>query len=342
MPNMRDIAKAAGVSVGTVSLALRDNTRISADTRAHIQAIAREYGYLPNRLSQALITGKSRTLGFVIHRHFGPLYAHIMGSVLEHAARNNYTVMVQETQQTEEAVTRVIRTLLEHRVEGIIIALPGLMEPIHGEALLAIHSAGVYFVTISETSSALAATDLVLTDLEAVLRLSIVHLWQLGHREVAFLGIDTPLTNQCYKPLLLRMMKQYGLTTERVQLLSNHEEIAATLAQWWRHPHRPTAILATNDWIATSIIFNAGSLGIRVPQELCVAGCGNFFPNIHPKLTTVERYPRLLGQEAVNLILQRLDDQIPPADCAWTIRRIEPMLLNGHTAVPITQLTQHA
>lgn len=338
MPNMRDIARLAGVSIGTVSLALRNSERISEATRARIQDIAADYGYIPNRLSQAILSGKSRILGCIIHRQFGPHFARILGGVLEQASRHDHSVMVFQTAETVEAVEVAVRNLLEHRVEGITLMIPAITEAIHTKALLATRSAGVYLVAIAEVSS-LAPGDLVICNIEAFARLMIDHIWTLGHRQVAFLGHQHPVTVEYRLPVYLRIMKQYGLPTDRVALVTNQQEGVNVMAGWLHERSRPTAVITDDDSFATTLMQSAGSLGVRIPEDLSVMGTGNFHHAfIYPLVSTVEKHPVALGHEAVNLLIRRIQDGMPPEECPPIVHEVEPTLLKRDTTAPLSHL----
>ncbi|MHB9106115.1 MAG: LacI family DNA-binding transcriptional regulator [Armatimonadota bacterium] len=337
MPNMREIARLAGVSVGTVSLALRNSERISAATRARIQALAGDYGYIPNRLSQAILSGKSRILGCLIHRQFGPHFARILGGVLEQAYRNDYSVMVVETEESTKTVSLAIRHLLEHRVAGIILAMPGILKPTYTEALLATRSAGVHLVAVVEIPSIMPG-DRVVSDLETSARLMVEHLWQLGHREVGFLGHQHPVTTEFRLPVYRRCLKRYGMSTARMALVESQQEGINRVAEWLRERPQLTAILTDDDSFATSLLQSAGMLGIRIPQDISVMGTGNFHHTfIFPLVSTIEKHPQTLGQQAVDVLIGRLDEGLPASECTPVIREVEPTLLNRDTTVPLSR-----
>lgn len=332
MPNMRDLARLAGVSVGTVSLALRGSTRISAATRARVQALADDFGYVPHHANRVPLSGSSRVLGCIIQRHYSPWYARILEGVLEQACRQEYSVMAAEGEQTGETAAFAIRHLLEHRVDGVILAIPGMTAMMHAEALFAARGAGVHLVAVVDVPS-LTSGDRVICDLDTSARLMVEHLWQLGHREVAFLGHQQ--AGEYRLPVYTRCLKQFGLSADRVALVETPREGVDRMAVWLAERPRPTAVITDGDALAVSLLQSAGTLGVRIPQDLSVMGSGNeFHARIYPLVSTVEQYPQRLGEEAVKLLVRRLGDARPPAECEPIVRIVEQTLLKRDTTAP--------
>ena len=119
--SMQDIAKVAGVSLSTVSRALADSPRVKIETRARIQSLAAEMGYLPNAIARGLATKRTSTLGVVVIDIADPFIAEIVRAIDKAALDRGYSVILSNCGSDPQREIEAIRVLRQRRVDGIIV-----------------------------------------------------------------------------------------------------------------------------------------------------------------------------------------------------------------------------
>lgn len=336
MATIRQLAKLAEVSIATVSLALRDDPRIRPATRARIQALAQQYNYRPNRLMQGVLSGRSGSLGLVIPDVTLPFRARILSGVLAQAFTASYTTSVLETHGDPPHSLQALHTLIDMRVDGIIIE-SGHASPIPPEAMLTVRSHDVPLVVLDITVVG-TPVDRICTDEERLAEIAISHLQRLGHRAIAYVGPQTaqhPRWMAMYRALQTR-----GLSTAYMidTVLYNSEviDIPRVFARLRAFPSPPTAIVTWEDATAGRLLRHAVAQGVRVPEALSILGIANFplGEYLQPALTTIEQFPEQIGRDAVSLLLQRIADGPRPDGAAPLTRRIAPQLVERGSCGP--------
>src|SRR3954453_8239507 len=120
-PSLRDIAEVAGVSVNTVSRALTGKPDVSTETRARVQALAQELGYMPNLLARSLLRGRSSLIGLVVTDCTNPFYAGLIRAAETALSRNGYGMLLGTSNEDPRKEDRALTVLQEHRVDGILL-----------------------------------------------------------------------------------------------------------------------------------------------------------------------------------------------------------------------------
>jgi len=330
MPNMREIARLAGVSVWTVSMALRNHPGVSEATRRRVKAVAEEYHYLPNRLSQGTISGSSGLLGYITHRDIGPGYTNILqGALYQAYLEGMHMVVLQTSKEDVSHTAHAIRDLLELRVEGVII-VSEQSQQLPNDLLLTIRSAGAMPVGVMETTFA-TPIDHVTVDHEAVLALQVDHLRRLGHRRLGCIMYEQNGWER-RAAALKRLLAHFGLT-----LCGLHRVGSANMAEMafeaiMASEPAPTALIVASDLWAWPLLRRAALRGLRVPENLSIISAGYSYNGaLFPELTTVDLHSHQVGREAVSLIRRRLREGLPPADVIPETLTVKPELVTRGT-----------
>lgn len=317
MNSVRQLAKLAGVSKSTVSRALRNDPYVRPEVRQHIIDIAFQYQCCPDQLVRSLVASKSGTLGMLIPRVESPFFSMVLHGVLRAAfAKSYYVIPLQVTYDQPVQFQLALHALLEQRVDGIILP-PTQPTPLPHSVWFELRSHGVIPVGIDLPDTAL---DLVCGDETGIGETVISYLWELGHRDIAYVG---PLTrgSVCRTQAVAAAMRHRGLSTAMFyDLLDGGQEFTEEMfLRMWAASVRPTAVVAFEDGIAASVIQKVLSHGIQIPADLSIISCGNTVIAAHlfPPLTSVEHHAEVIGERAFSLFLQRLSDQesatpIPP------------------------------
>ncbi len=309
---MRDVAERANVSINTVSLTLMDSDQVRPDTKARVLNIAKELGYRPNILAQNLRRGVVRTIGIMIPDVHNVHFWDIVDGAHDEANQNGYGVVLVHTSLDQDREIETLSGLIERRYDGVILATThSEQSPIQLQTL--IHQGGAV-VTLGRTWD---GADRVLYFQEETAHILLNHLYELGHRHIGFvMGVAR-------KDLALERLQAYQKFVRQHDLVSLIEQCGPTVAdaveatnRLLEYQPRPTAIISVNDHLALGVYRSVGMHGLRIPDDVSVAGFDNthIAENMYPSLTSVDVGGRDIGRISVQLLLQRLADPKRPQE----------------------------
>jgi DNA-binding LacI/PurR family transcriptional regulator len=337
MIRLKDIAARAGVSVMTVSKCLRDGKDISIATKARIQQLAREMGYVPDISARHLGSRKTKLLGLVISAATNPIYSRILMAIEEKAHELGYDLIFTHSLNQPEREEAVIRRLLARRVEGLFITPVYRLRPsapIYEE----IRRAKVPTVILGHRGLFCSDFANVETDDLAASYAVTKHLIDLGHKRIAyFTGAPvSPQAQERYEGY--RRALRDGQVEMDDRLVFNAgatiEEGEKAALQMLNENPGATAVQAVNDLIAIGAANVFLQQGIRIPEDLSIAGFGNILvaEYFRVPLTTI-RQPKLrLGFAAMELMESLIRGEAPQS------RRLHAQLeVRASTASPMAK-----
>jgi LacI family transcriptional regulator len=316
-PTQADVAKRAGVSRATVSYVLNKRTAgripITEETRGKVLEAAQALGYTPHALARSLRSGLTHTIGLLIPDTNNPHYMDILSGVeAEVVAHDYYLVLVSATLDPERE-RHCLRSLFQQRLDGLILAptFPDLLED-EIEDLLD-HTCPVVFVTPYPDA------DCAYADVRSGAEALMDHLIALGHRRIGFLhGVAR-------EGLASVRAAVYREKTTALGLPSAPDGLPAQLIVRCGHTMKdgyqaaqklldlddpPTAIWAVNDLLAVGALRAIRERGLRVPQDVSLAGFDDIAiaAQLYPTLTTVHIHGQELGRRAARLLFRRIED----------------------------------
>ncbi|KAA0999335.1 LacI family DNA-binding transcriptional regulator [Paraburkholderia panacisoli] len=307
-PTIQDIAAAAGVSKSTVSLVLQESPRIKAETAEKVREAARALGYVYNRGAANLRGRRSTTIGMVINDLTNPFFVELLVAIERVLAQSGYTTLMAHTAEDVETQTRVLRSMREQNVAGLIMS-PALGTP---DALAdEIRSWGIPLVLVMRPMG--VDVDTVGVDNTYGFELATQHLIEQGHTRIAFAGNRKGYTvaNQ-RRQGYLSAMAEHGLAVDDEWIvdveLTPKGGRDAVRAIFDMKP-RPTAVLCYNDQVAVGVLHELDRMGKRAGKALAVVGCDNVIAAEHtnPPLTTLSAGADRLGVMASRTLLARLE-----------------------------------
>lgn len=307
MVKLKHIAERAGVSIMTVSKALRDKKDISAATRARIQKIAVELGYVPDLSAQLMRSGKSRLFGLIISAATNPIYARIVMALEERSHDLGYDLIFAHSLNQTSREESCIRRLLTRRVDGLFITPVYRLSPV-APAYEEIKRMGVPTVILGHRGLFCSGFANVETDDIAASYAVTKHLIDLGHKRIAyFTGPPvSPSAQERYEGYR-RALREAGLDVDDRLVFnagSTIEEGEKAALQMLNENPKATAVQAVNDLVAIGVADVLLNQGVRIPEQMSVAGFGNILVSEYFRvpLTTV-RQPKLrLGYAAMELM----------------------------------------
>ncbi len=335
MIRLKDIAYRAGCSVMTVSKALRDAKDISDKTKARIQQMAEEMGYVPDAAAAGLRTRSSRMLGLIIPTLTNPIYARLVMAIEEWAYQHGYALLLLHSHNDSAREEQCIRRLLSRRVDGLFISPAPRMEPsakIYDEML----ASGQPVVILGARAKFCAGFPCVESDDTTASANVTRHLLELGHRRIAFFAGPqvSPWAHDRFAGYKKALRDANVEFDDRLifQAGSTIEEGEKTAVQFLSETTEATAIQAVNDMVA----IGAGTLllqqGLKIPQDYSLAGFGNVLVSEHFRvpLTTVRQPKFRLGVAAMELMLAKLR-----GEAAESKRLPADLVIRQSTAAPV-------
>lgn len=313
---MRDIAEAIGVSVATVSRALKDSPRISAEQRERIKCYAKEHDYSPNVLAECLRTNVARTskaIGVIVPQFEHFYFSSVLSGINQEAMSHGYTLMVSESLDEYEAETLICKRFMENRVCGVIVSeAKNTVRYEHFKRIMDSHMPLVFYDRIC---TGINCDRVVVDDYQGAFN-AVNYMIERGCRRVAFYG--SPMTMEIsknryngYRDALLRN----GLKPEErfFRICDNRSDAEAITPELMSQDEIPDAFFAVNDDTAIGILYTAKRMGFRVPEDISICGFTNGQRAISsdPMLTTVEQRGVRVGEEAANILISKVEGELP-------------------------------
>ena len=313
---MKDIARELGISVSTVSRALKDSSRISAERRAMIQQFAREHNFTPNVLAESLRHSKVqpiKIIGVIIPEFTHFYFSSVLAGIEEEASARGYRIMVAQSGENYEREVRICQSFFENKVCGIIVSqAKDTKKYDHFERLM---DAGVPLVFYDRICTGVNASRVVVDDYMGAFN-AVTHLIETGCKRIAFYGSAPTLEiskNRFngYKDALLKHGLKYDETMTRI--CDNRADAEAVTPELLQQETPPDGFFAVNDDTAIGILYTAKRMGFRVPDDISICGFTNGQRAVacDPMLTTVEQRGMKVGEEAVDILIDQVEGIIP-------------------------------
>lgn len=307
---MKDIARATGYTVNTVSRALMGMPDISAATTDLIRKTASEMGYVRNHMASSLRSGSTHTLALIVGHLTNPFFAIIFDSVERAANKLGYTVMLLSSREKADRELSVIRTALSHHVDGIIL-FPCQES---AECLSLLRNGGIPFVILSREFVDEPA-DYVLCDEEQSGYLAAKHLIERGHRKLIYV-YDSNLIHSINlrRDGFLRACREAGIPEGDVRIIRNLDDegrddaagTAERIAGLYRLGF--DGVVAFCDMVARRLVTRLHMLHLSVPENIGIIGVDNIdsvVPSVFP-LCSVDNHCEDMSAAAVRLLDQRI------------------------------------
>jgi len=358
MTNIKDVARAAGVSPMTVSRVFNHPELVSPQTVEAVKKAAQSLNYVPNMLARGLVTSRTHTIGVLVCRMENTLYSDCLAGITEEASRNGYNVHLAYG-NTMELALDAVRMLLSKQIDGLIIlsvdfrtvdhdginqtALPELFAFYEQFDRLAAqcHERGFPVVSMSQIDSNNSphCSGFVSHDYAGGAQLAVRYLVNKGHRRIGFLShfvTDIGIWGERYRGFF-NAINQFGCTVNPEWVFCCTDTIKggySAMMQLLDLPDRPTAIYCANDEIAVGAINACHEKGVRVPEDISIIGHdGNVITKTTwPRLTTVDIHYRDMGTECVQMLLELVSSK----QFSRTSRIIRPTLEERESVKDIT------
>ena len=304
-PTIIDVAATAGVSKSVVSLVLRGSSNVSEEKRRLVLAASAELGYRPNGVARSLVQRRSNLFGILLSDLHNPFFAEVIAGVQAEAGATGYNTIMSVVDHRALAERRALDTLLELRIDGLILASP--MPEI---SVIALASKEVPVVLVARRAR-IGSVDSVSNDDSTGAALVVQHLADLGHQSIAHIdgggGTGASERRKGYE----RAMQRNGRNAFSRVIPGSYTDEGGrqgVAALFDGDAPRPTAIFVANDLAALGAMSALAKRGLRVPKDVSVVGYDNtaLAAVSQINLTTVDQPRHDMGRTAVTLLLERL------------------------------------
>jgi LacI family transcriptional regulator len=311
---LKDIANELGVSVVTVSRALRDRPDIAKETKARILERVKQLNYRPNLTARSLVTGRSSLIGLVVPDLIHPFFGEIAKGLSAALREQGYYVIVASSESDPRLEQEEIEHMLAHRLDCLVLA--SCQES--SDSLHRIGDAGVPLVLIDRRFRGFDSNFVGINDYK-VGELATEHLIAQGCKHIAHLrGPATSVGSgraDGYRDTLERhgiaMRDEYVITCGDASESDGETRGKRAMEAILALKRRPDGLFCFNDTVAVGAMFKAFESGLSVPKDLAIVGCGNFHysSKLQVPLTSVDQRAQEIGERAARMIATLLDKE---------------------------------
>lgn len=297
-PTLKEVARAAGVSVASASYAINGTGSVGEQTREHILAVAAQLGYRPNLSAKAMKTGRTGTLGLVVPDLTNPFFPSLAQVIIQTARQNGYSVLLTDTEGSPDAERQSLQLLSERGVDGVIW-FPVSDDSAVGEAI-----GGTPTVVLDRN---LAGYDVVHADYAQGGELAARRLIAAGHTRIGVISGPVAASSARQRAeAAVEVIKTGAHLAWQVSNAFSLDLEPAVIAAI--DSREATAIVVGADLIAIGAIRHLHASGLRVPEDVSIIGFDDipWAPLNTPPLSTIEMPSEEMALEAVELLLRRI------------------------------------
>jgi LacI family transcriptional regulator len=317
--SLKDIARALGISEATVSLALNGRP-VRAETRRRVLEYVDHVGYTPHPLARGLALQRSMMVGLVCPDTENPYFGSLVKHVSEHMSEHGYSLVLSLSQDNPQREADILKSFVDKSFDGAIV-MPLDVRDNPAADFSQFDRFGIPVVFCTSYYASHKATCVRSDYYDGAYQLT-RHLLETGHRELWYLVTadpDLPVASerlrgyaQAYRDLGVERSDDWVIPCDEVTSASGYEVVSELVAS---RP-LPDGILALNDYMAFGVVRALHEKGVRVPDDVSVAGYDDVFYSriAGTPLTTVRQDLDVLAQRCVELLVAQMRGEAPGTD----------------------------
>ena len=320
---IKDIANELGISTSTVSRALKDNPKISKETRERVQAFADLYNYKPNTLALKLRNNKTMTIGIIIPEIVHHFFSKVISGVEKIANEKDYNVMVCLSNESYEKEVLNMQMMVDGNVDGLLVSIAKeTLEKQDFSHFEALDDYGIPLVLFDRVTDKIACDKVIVDDIGAGYKAT-QHLIDIGCKRIALLATPDHVNvgalrkigyEKAFADNLLNLDRSKIIRVNEMSDIDIKEQIESLFNI---EEERPDGIVAVNEIYAAHATKIAMEKGMMVPQEIAIIGFtdGLISQFSTPSLSTIVQHGFTMGEIAGDLLLSRIEtDSNEPID----------------------------
>lgn len=306
-----DVAREAGVSMATVSRVVNNNPNVKPQTRKKVFEAIERLGYRPNAVARGLASKKTTTVGVVIPDISNQIFAEVARGIEDIANMYHYNIILCNADKRKEKEIRVINTLLEKQVDGLLF-MGGVVTEDH---LVAFRTSSVPIVlcATADENDVMPSVDI---DHELAAYDAVKLLIDQGHKRIAMISgsLQDPANGYARYQGYKKALEEAGIpVTEELVRVGNYKyESGIEAAKYFLElPTRPTAIFAATDEMAIGAIHTVQDHGLSVPNDISIISVDNIrmASMVRPQLTTVAQPMYDIGAVSMRLLTKLMNKE---------------------------------
>lgn len=312
---LKEIAEQLGVSITTVSKALKDYPDVSKKTKELVKDLAKKLNYVPNSFAVSLRMQESKTIGVIIPATVHYFFSKVIDGILKEAERKNYMVILMQSNESYELEKKQVDLLINKGVDGILMSLSNETKNI--DHLKKIMNYGIPLILFDKISKTTNCSKVVIDDRKAAYE-AVTYLIKKGHKRIAhfrgdlnpqnsidrFLGYKKALTDHHieFDPSLVYLCNNNSDFTDG---FNNAKKLIED------HGNHVDALFTVNDLLAIGALKFFNDHNIKVPERIALFGFSNWFMSsvITPALSTIEQHGYQMGEQSANLLFEEIDNK---------------------------------
>lgn len=308
---IKDLAKELNLSASTVSRALRDHPDISPLTKKRVISLANKLDYHPDSIAQSLQTQKTKTIGVIVPEIKQPFFASVINGIEELAYSAGYTIIVCQSNETYDREVLYTRTLVSHRVAGLLVSLSQTTQNL--DHFKALQRRGVPIVFFDRVNDDIEASKVVVDDYNGAFA-AVDHLIKSGYKRIAHLAGPKNLSISKYRLKGYKDALKQGNRPYHDELVVygglDDTDGVVGFQKLLSLEILPDAVFAVNDPVATGAFMTIKEHGLKIPDDIALVGFSNTNVSslLDPPLTTVEQPTYEIGKTAVQLLLEQINN----------------------------------
>ena len=307
---LKTIATQLGISISTVSRALKNHPDIKESTKKAVYDLAEQLDYEPNQLAFQLLNRRSNTIGVVVPKISYALYLQAIPGMAEIAEKNGYQLLICQTDDNHEKEVRQIQTLLSSRTSGIVLSPSANNTSV--EHLLKVQRKNVPLVLFNRDCEEIICSKVIIDNQKAAYE-AVSVLLSRGRKRIAYLGGPNHLQiSQNRLNGYRKAHEDFGIVmdNELVKIISQEkEDMITAINDLFDSNIKLDAIVAYSDQIAQWALVLARQKGLKIPEDLAIIGFYDEPVNelLDPPLSSVSQPAYEMGVKALELIFKELN-----------------------------------
>ncbi len=313
---MKDIARELGISVATVSRALKDSPRISEERRKAIQQYARDHNFYPNAIGEALRHARvmpSKIIGVIVPEFTHYYFSSILTGIEEAAMSRGYYIMVALSNEMYEREVRICEMFLRQKVCGVIVSQA--KDTHNFEHFQKLIDSNIPIVFYDRICTGVNASRVVVDDYMGAYT-AVTHLIETGCKRIAYYGgpVQLEISKNRYNGYKDALLK-HGMQVDEsiISVCDNRADAELITPKLMALETPPDGYFAVNDDTAIGILYTVKHAGLRVPEDVSICGFTNGQRAVacDPMLTTVEQRGKRVGEEAAEILIDKVEGHSP-------------------------------
>ena len=307
---LKEIAETLGISITTVSKALKNYSDVSEKTRKAVIALAEELNYTPNSFAVNLRTKESKTIGLIIPEVVHHFFSNVINGIIAEAEKKGYLVIILQSNESLELEKKQVALLINKRVDGIIMSLSN--ESNNDFHIKEILRKEIPFVQFDKISKLIPSSKVLINDQKAAME-AVQHLIDKGCKKIAHIrGLENPQNSIDRFIGYKKALEKNGIPFDPKLVYAcksiTFEQGVEFAKQIIMDDLGIDGIFVITDLVAIGVLAHFNEIGIQVPNQIAIIGFSNWFVSqvISPKLSTVDQPNYEMGVAAFGLLLEEI------------------------------------